>query len=355
MRKIIHIDMDAFYASVEQRDNPNLRGKPIVVARDEERGVICAASYEARKYGIKSAMPASTARELCSELIFVAPRIEYYRTVSASIHSIFTRVTSIIEPLSLDEAYLDVTENKLNQPSAQQLAQYIRSAIKKELGLTASAGVSYNKFLAKTASDINKPDGIFVIPPSQGVAFIHSLPIEKFYGVGKVTAQKFKSFGIHNGADLAAKDKAWLVQNFGKNGVFYYGISRGLDNRPVVANRKAHSIASEQTFASDIENIRHIIGHLEQIFNDAYTRLLVSLEIPRTVVLKIKYADFSVITRSKTLPEATTDTEVLRSALIALCDPDELFAKKIRLLGVSFSNFKDTESDNPAQAIITFE
>ncbi len=355
MRKIIHIDMDAFYASVEQRDNPELRGKPIVVAREDGRGVICAASYEARKYGVKSAMPSSTARDLCPELIFVEPRIDYYRMVSSALHAIFNRVTSAIEPLSLDEAYLDVTENKMNQPSAQQLAQYLRTAIKKELGLTASAGVSYNKFLAKTASDINKPDGIFVIPPSQGVAFIHSMPIEQFYGVGKVTAQKFKSFGIHNGADLAEKDKAWLVHNFGKNGVFYYGISRGMDNRPVVANRKASSVASEQTFAADIDDMRHIFGHLEQVFADAYTRLQVSMEAPRTVVLKIKYADFSVITRSRTLPEATTDVETLKSALIALCDPEELFAQKIRLLGVSFSNFKDENNDLPAQTNIVFE
>lgn len=347
--------MDAFYASVEQRDNPELRGKPVAVGREDGRGVICAASYEARKFGVKSAMGSHAARELCPGLIFVAPRIDYYRTVSASIHAILSRVTDQIEPLSLDEAYLDVTENKQNQVSAQFLAQYLRAAIKNELGLTASAGVSYNKFLAKTASDINKPDGIFVIPPSQGLEFIRNMPIEQFYGVGKVTAQKFKSLGIHSGADLADKDKAWLVHNFGKNGVFYYGISRGMDNRPVQANRKAHSIASEQTFAADIEDMRHIFGHLEHIFADAFSRLQVSLEIPRSVILKIKYADFTVITRSKTMPVATADYEALKSALIALCNPEDLFAKKIRLLGVSFSSFKDEERELPAQTNLLFD
>lgn len=341
MRKIIHIDMDAFYASIEQRDNPSLAGLPLVVAREDPRGVICAASYEARVFGIKSAMASMKAKELCPSLIFINPRIDYYRTVSASIHEIFSRVTDAVEPLSLDEAYLDVTKNKLNQPSAKYVAEYLRSAIKSELRLTASAGVSYNKFLAKTASDVNKPDGICIIPPSEGLAFIHRMPIESFYGVGKVTANKFKEFGILTGAELMQKDKAWLVRNFGKNGVFFYNISRGLDTRPVVANKKAHSVASEQTFSADIDGLNVIFRMLEQVFSDAYTRLQLSLEAPRTVTLKIKYSDYSVVTRSKTMSAPTTDAEVLKKAVISLCNPDDLFAQKIRLLGVTFSGFSE--------------
>lgn len=345
MRKIIHIDMDAFYASVEQRDNKSLRGKPVVVAGNHERGVVAAASYEARRFGIKSAMSSVKAKELCPELIFVAPRLDYYKTISSAILNIFHRYTDIIEPLSLDEAFLDVTENKKGIVSAQAVAAEIRQAIKSELQLNASAGVSYNKFLAKIASDVNKPNGMFVVPPSEGVRFIQSLPVEQFFGVGKVTATKLKLFGLNTGADIVTKDKLWLHEHFGKLGSFLFSIVRGIDERPVQPHRKAHSVAAEHTFAEDITGLKAVFEKLEAVFNEALNRLRKKSKIPKTITLKIKYDDFSVTTKSKTMAQPNDDGAILKEALLGLCELDLFLNKKIRLLGVSFSNFRD-ESDS---------
>ncbi len=356
MRKIIHIFLDAFYASIEQRDNPALKGIPIAIATNDEQSIICEASYEARAFGVKTSMLTSKARILCPEIIFIHPRIEHYRSASKLIHSIFKRVTDDIESLSLFEAYLDVTENKINQASAQKIAEYIRETIKKELGLTVSAGVSYNKFLAIMASGKNRPNGISIIPPSQGLEYIYKMPIETFYGIGKDTAQKFKSYGIHTGADLAKKDKLWLTHNFGKNGVFYFSISRGMDNRPVNPNNQICSITSEQTIIEETEGMRNIFTHLEQIFNNAHNQLLVSLEMPKTIVLKIKYDDFSEVIRTKTMDGASSDIKILKNNLISICNPEDLFNKKIRLISVAFSNFPcdilPIQSNNKDLAIV---
>jgi len=345
--------MDAFYASVEQRDAPNLQGSPVVVAQDHERGVVAAASYEARSYGVSSAMSSVKAKKLCPHLIFVPPRLNHYKNVSSQIHRIFKRYTDCIEPLSLDEAFLDVTENKKNIFSAQHVANNIRDDIKRELSLNASAGVSYNKFLAKLASDVNKPNGMFVIPPSDGIRYIHSLKIEQFFGVGRKTAEKFHKLNIRTGADLALKDKLWLINHFGKHGIFFYNIVRGIDDRPVEPNRKRQSVAAEHTFAEDIDQLHTIFAKLEAVFEEAIKRLHRCAETPKTVILKIKYEDFSVISRSKTLSQHTRDSDTLRKAVIELCNPDELFAKKIRLLGISFSNFMEDKSC-PIQNEIVF-
>jgi DNA polymerase-4 len=252
VRKIIHIDMDAFFASVEQRDNPGLRGKPVAVGGGGDRGVVAAASYEARRFGVRSAMASAKARRLCPELIFVPHRFDIYRSVSRQIREIFARYTPIIQPLSLDEAYLDVTENLMALPSATAIAEQIRSAIRAETGLTASAGVSYNKFLAKIASDQNKPDGICVIPPRHGAAFVAALPVQKFHGVGPATAAKMHRLGLHTGADIRAQSPSFLEQHFGKAGRYYYWVSRGIDDRPVNPHQERKSIGSETTFFPDL-------------------------------------------------------------------------------------------------------
>jgi DNA polymerase IV len=340
VRKIIHIDMDAFYASVEQREKPSTIGKPLVVAHEGLRSVVCAASYEARAYGVRSAMPAVKARELCPGLIFIPPRISFYKQVSEQVFSIFARHTNIIEPLSLDEAFLDVTENKQNILSARQIAQSIRHDIRTELCLAASAGVSYNKFLAKLASDQAKPDGIFVIPPDKGMAYIMDLPVGKFFGIGPVSEAKLLQAGIKTGADLYKCDKVWLAKNFGKMGVRLYSIARGWDDRPVEPGKKRQSVGAELTFKQDISGLHLIFNSLEEVFLEAHSRMGASLEIPRTISLKIKYEDFEQLTRSKSLTGYTADLQEWKSALLSLCDTSILFAKKIRLIGVSFSNFE---------------
>ena len=291
-RKIIHIDMDAFYASVEQRDNPELRGRPVAVGGSRERGVVAAASYEARKFGVRSAMPSVTAKRKCPELIFVKPRFDAYREASSQIRAIFARHTPVIEPLSLDEAYLDVTENPRGVASATRIAEEIRAAIRAETGLTASAGVSYNKFLAKLASDHRKPDGLFVITPSMGPAFVETLPVGKFHGVGPATTRKMNSLGIATGLELKARTLPFLQRHFGKAGSYYYWIARGVDERPVRADRIRKSIGAENTFFEDIFTYDAARAALEPIVAKVWRHCEATRIRGRTVTLKVKFADF---------------------------------------------------------------
>lgn len=347
-RKIIHIDMDAFYASVEQRDNPEYRGKPLVVGGlpAGRGGVVAAASYEARKFGIRSAMPSKKALELCADVIFVTPKFAAYKEVSARIREIFHRHTDLIEPLSLDEAYLDVTEDKQKIGSAIEIAKLIKQAIKDELHLTASAGVSINKFVAKIASDLNKPDGLAFIGPSHIEEFMERLPVEKFYGVGKVTADKMKSMGLHTGADLKKLTEEELVRYFGKTGAFYYKIVRGIDDREVQPDRETKSVAAEDTFAYDLTDVEEMNTELGKIAGLVSGRLQRYALKGRTVTVKIKYGDFRQITRSRSLPEPINDQETIfniSKELLASTEPNN---KKTRLLGISISNFKEPVAHN---------
>jgi DNA polymerase-4 len=340
-RKIIHIDMDAFYASVEQRDHPEYRGKPIVVGGSPEGrgGVVATASYEARKFGIRSAMPSKKALELCPHVLFIRPRFDAYQEASHRIREIFSRYTDLIEPLSLDEAYLDVTEDKQQIGSAIEIAKQIREAIKMELRLTASAGISVNKFVAKIASDMNKPDGLTFIGPSRVEAFIEALPVEKFYGVGRVTAEKMKNLGLHTGADLKKMTEAELVGHFGKTGHFYSKIVRGIDDRPVQPHRETKSLAAEDTFSYDLTTAEEMTRELERLARTVSDRLQKHNLQGRTITLKIKYSDFRQITRSRSCPSPVDDLPTIgRTAteLLLSTDPEN---KKIRLLGIVLSNF----------------
>jgi DNA polymerase-4 len=299
-RKIIHVDMDAFYASVEQRDNPELRGKPVAVGGSRERGVVAAASYEARKFGVRSAMPSITAKRNCPELIFVKPRFDVYKAVSMQIRAVFAEHTPLIEPLSLDEAYLDVTKNLQGIASATEIAEAIRAKIKTETGLTASAGVPYNKFLAKLASDHRKPDGLYVITPKMGADFVEGLPVGKFHGIGPATSAKLNGHGIHTGADLRAQSLDFLQRHFGKSGAYYYWISRGVDERPVRADRVRKSVGAENTFISDLISLAEAREALQPIIEKVWRHCETTCTRGRTVTLKVKYADFHQITRSKT-------------------------------------------------------
>lgn len=332
--------MDAFYASVEQRDNPELRGRPIAVGGSKERGVVAAASYEARKYGVKSAMPSVTAKRLCPNLIFIYPRFDAYKSISTEIREIFHRYTDLIEPLSLDEAYLDVTENKIGLPSATLIAKSIKAAIAEELNLVASAGVSYNKFLAKIASDEDKPNGLFVITPERAKAFIDKLPIRKFFGVGKVTAEKMNAYGIFFGKDLKRYSLEQLTNWFGKSGGYFYNIARGIDDRSVNANRIRKSIGVERTFESDVTDrfkLNEIVTDLSKMAFDRCTR---SNKFGKSLTLKIKFNDFTQITRSKTeLTSISTLQEIEELALALLENEQKL--KPIRLMGVTLSNFPE--------------
>mgnify|MGYP001205966351 FL=1 len=300
VRKILHVDMDAFYASVEQRDNPELRGKPVAVGGSAARGVVAAASYEARAFGVRSALPSVTAKRRCPELIFVKPRFDGYRAVSAQIHEIFAEYTDLIEPLSLDEAYLDVTENKQSIKFATEVATIIRARIKEVTGLNASAGISYCKFLAKLASDLNKPNGQAVITPKNGPAFVADLAVKKFHGVGPATAEKMQRLGIVTGADLREKSLTFLRDNFGKSGAWYYGISRGIDERPVQPDRPRKSIGAEDTFAVDIFDLEAAEAELGLLAEKVWRHAANKQISGRTVTLKVKYADFQQITRSRT-------------------------------------------------------
>lgn len=340
MRKIIHIDMDAFFASVEQLDNPELRGKPVAVGGSGPRSVVAAASYEARKFGVRSAMPSVTAKKLCPELIFVKHNFDRYTEVSECIHVIFREYTDIIEPLSIDEAFLDVTEDKQHIGSATLIAKKIRREIKEKTGLTASAGISVNKFLAKIASDINKPDGLFIIKPEDAEKFIEELNVEKFYGIGKVTAEKMHKLGIHKGKDLKDWDLVSLVRNFGKAGVFFYDIVRGIDDRPVEPDSERKSVGTELTYEKDLKTRFEIIAELYKLEKELMERLVQAETSGRTITLKIKFSDFRQLTRSRTVQHYIRDFETLHHEVTSIRKSLDLENVSIRLLGVTVSNLE---------------
>src|SRR5262245_8948050 len=337
-RKIIHIDMDAFYASVEQRDDPDLRGKPVAVGGSAERGVVAAASYEARKFGVRSAMPSVTAKRQCPDLIFVKLRFEVYKTISRQIREIFAEHTPIIEPLSLDEAYLDVTENLQGIPLARDIALRIREKIKAETGLNASAGISYNKFLAKLASDHRKPNGQFVISPEMGPAFVEALPVGKFHGIGPATSAKMNALGIFTGLDMRNQTLEFLNANFGKSGAYYYWISRGIDERPVRANRIRKSVGAENTFSTDLTEFDAMVVELEPLIDKVWRHCEVAGTRGRTVTLKVKFADFEIITRSQSVSTAIASRDDLAHLVIGLLEDNTPLPKAVPLLGVSLSS-----------------
>lgn len=351
IRKIIHIDMDAFYASVEQRDNPSLRGKPVAVGGSKERGVVAAASYEARKFGVHSALASAIAYRKCPHLIFVKPNFEKYRAVSQQIREIFHEYTDLVEPLSLDEAYLDVTENKKGVETATRIARQIRQMIWEQTGLHASAGISINKFLAKVASDINKPNGQKTIMPFEVLEFLEKLPIKKFYGIGAKTAEKMKKLGIHSGRDLKAWDQSLLVREFGKSGVHYYNIVRGLQKSEVKPNRIRKSIGAERTFSQNVHQEKDLLDKLETIMDKLADRISSAEAKGKTVTLKLKYHDFEIHTRSSTMVEATNQKDVIFNRVKALLRESEI-EKPVRLLGVSLSNLH-TENTAPAPVQLT--
>jgi DNA polymerase-4 len=346
IRKIVHVDMDAFYASVEQRDNPDLRGKPIAVGGSAARGVVAAASYEARAYGVHSAMPSVTAKRKCPDLIFVPPRFDVYKAVSQQIREIFAEYTPLIEPLSLDEAYLDVTENLKGMDIATQIALEIRAEIKAVTGLNASAGISYNKFLAKMASDLNKPNGQAVITPKNGPAFVEALRVKKFHGVGPATAERMRKYGIETGLDLKEKTLEFLVEHFGKSGPYFYGIARGIDERQVKPNRIRKSVGAEDTFVEDIADLDLAIAELKPLTEKLWRYCEAQGISAKTVTVKIKYSDFTQATRSRTGSLAFVgipDVLAAASDLLATVYP---FKRPVRLLGVTLSTLTTSEIGN---------
>lgn len=347
VRRIIHIDMDAYYASVEQRDNPELRGKPVAVGGSAARGVVAAASYEAREFGVRSALPSITAKRRCPDLIFVPPRFDVYRAVSAQIHAIFAEHTDLIEPLSLDEAYLDVTANKQGIPIATEIATRIRARIKDVTGLNASAGISYCKFLAKMASDLNKPNGQAVIAPRHGPAFVEALAVKKFHGVGPATAAKMERLGILTGADLRAKSLAFLQEHFGKSGAWYYDISRGIDHRPIRPDRERKSVGAEDTFMTDIFDLDAARAEISPLVDKVWRHCEAKNLHGRSVTLKVKYTDFQIITRSRTEATPFRTAEDIVATVHSLLDPLFPTAKGIRLLGVTLSSFADEVARGP--------
>ncbi len=347
-RKIIHVDMDAFYASVEQRDDPALKGRPVAVGGGH-RGVVAAASYEARVFGVRSAMPSVTAKRRCPDLVFVKPRFDVYKAVSNQIREIFADYTDLIEPLSLDEAYLDVSEDRHGLGSARAIAEQIRARIRAETGLTASAGVSYCKFIAKLASDHNKPDGICVITPERGAAFVATLPVKRFHGVGPVTAAKMERLGIHTGADLAAWSLPELEGHFGSSGGWYWRIARGIDDRQVKSDRPNKSVSAERTFDTDLRDPIELAQQLERVAGFAWTRIERAGARGRTVTLKVKFADFTLITRSRSLPvpvETRADFTAVGQDLLARLMP---VPKGIRLLGLGLHMLQNDDSAMPIQ------
>lgn len=349
-RKIIHVDMDAFYASVEQLDNPTLRGKALAVGGGENRGVVAAASYEARKFGVRSAMSGYLAKKRCPELIFVRPRFERYNEISRKIREIFYEFTDKVEPLSLDEAYLDVTYNKKGNPSATLIAKEIRQRILEETGLTASAGISVNKFIAKVASDYNKPNGQKTVNPNEVLTFLEELPIGKFYGVGKVTTEKMYQLGIFTGKDLKEKTVEYLADHFGKAGTFYYYVVRGIHNSEVKANRIAKSVGTEHTFDENLVSEIFMLEKLEDIANELDRRLGKKKTAGKTVTLKIKYSDFTVQTRSKTLPYFISDKSLILDTVKELLYQEKL-KESVRLLGISLSNLNNEAGEKKAVAV----
>jgi len=351
-RKIIHIDMDAFFAAVEQRDAPELKGKAVIVGgMPDSRGVVAASSYEARQFGIYSAMPCSRAYQLCPDAIFVRPRFSAYKQVSSQIHEIFNEYTNIIEPLSLDEAYLDVSDADFCQRSASLMAKEIREKIVQKTLLTASAGISYNKFLAKLGSDQNKPNGQFVIKPGESDQYLHSLPIGRFYGIGKVTEAKLKTAGIHTGGDLKQKKLLELQSLFGSSAEYYFNIARGIDNRPVSSNRVRKSLGSETTFQQDLSDIHEMEEQLKLLLDETLNSLSKRGLLAYTFTIKVKYADFKQVTRSHTGDNVISNTEVATQLISSLLKKTEAANKPVRLLGVSFSNLimHDSYSFNQLQ------
>ena len=354
LRKIIHIDMDAFYASVEQRDDPSLRGKPVAVGSSRQRGVVVAASYESRRYGVHSALPSVTAARICPGLIFVKPRFEVYRQVSQQIREIFYHYTDLVEPLSLDEAYLDVTHNKQSVPLATEIAEKIRTEIRQQLDLTASAGISYNKFLAKIASDFNKPNGQYLIHPQHALTFIDQLPIHKFFGIGKVTAGRLLQMGIANGADLRRQELADLIKWFGKNGIYYYHIVRGNDDREVTPDRQRKSISTESTFETDLKDSEEIQEQVRLIAEELLLRTQKKNIFGRTLTLKVKYSDFHQITRSRSSGGSIRDGETMLKLARNLANEVLPTPLNIRLLGLGISNLNESENTVGMQLTIDF-
>jgi len=350
IRKIIHIDMDAFFAAVEVRDNPEYRGKPLIVGGDpNSRGVVATCSYEARKYGIHSAMASAVAYRLCPHAIFVHGRHEVYSRISKQIRRIFEDYSQLVEPVSIDEAYLDVTYNKKGMKSATLIAKDIKKRIFQKIGLTASAGVSYNMFLAKIASDMDKPDGLVVIPPDKAKEVLEGLPIGKFYGIGKVTEKKMQILGILNGKDLKEQTLGELIRHFGKAGKYYYYIVRGIDKREVTSERNIKSIGNENTFATDIDDMHEMKEYLAKCAEKIEERLKEHNVAGRTITLKIKYPDFFQATRSKKILKPTQDKDIIISTINSLLE--EILVKKcsVRLLGISISNLEKDEINLPHQ------
>jgi DNA polymerase-4 len=347
IRKIIHIDMDAFYASVEQRDDPSLRGRAVAVGSAQPRGVVAAASYEARTFGVRSAMPSVTALRRCADLVFVPPRFDVYRAVSRQIASIFADYTDLIEPLSLDEAYLDVSEDRLGLGSARAIAEQIRRRIRDQTGLTASAGVSYNKFIAKLASDQNKPDGLCVIPPAKGAAFVAALPVRRFHGVGPVTAAKMERLGIVTGHDLRERSIDELRAHFGGSADYLHGAARGEDHRPVRAHRPVKSVGAERTFDRDLTDHTELHAALERVADAAWARIDRHGAQGRTVTLKFRFADFRTLTRARSLGQPVVDRAALLKTGAALLDAQLPVTLGIRLLGLTLSGIVTEGADNP--------
>lgn len=353
-RKIIHIDMDAFYASVEQLDNPQLRGLPIAVGGSEARGVVSAASYEARKFGVRSALSGALAKKYCPELIFVKPRFERYREISHQIRRIFHQYTDLVEPLSLDEAYLDVTHNKIGHLSATLLAQEIRHKIYQTTGLTCSAGISVNKFLAKIASDYHKPNGQKTINPEEVEKFIADLPIRKFYGVGKVTTDKMYHLGIFTGADLQSKSLEWLTEHFGRSGPYYYLLARGIHHSEVTSEHTPKSVATEHTFESNLSSEVYLEERIEQIAQELHQRLIKKKLAGKTITLKIKYSDFTLQTRSKTVPYFISSADLLAEIARELLYQERLKAS-VRLIGISVTNLNNVTQQKPVAVQLKFD
>ena len=343
-RKIIHIDMDAFFAAVEQRDHPKYQNKPIIVGgKPDSRGVVATCSYEARKFGIHSAMPSSQAYRLCPQAIFVKPRFEAYKEASTDIRQIFKQYSELVEPLSLDEAYLDVSQNTVHQGSATLIATDIKQAILKKTGLIASAGVSYNKFLAKIASDMDKPDGLYLIAPEQGEQFVETLAVGKFHGIGKATEKKMHALGIKTGWDLKQQSVSFLTQNFGKSGQYYFNISRAIDLRPVNNHRESKSVGVESTFQVDIKDRREVLKHLQLLLDKALKKLNEKQLEAQTLTIKIKYHDFVQITRSRTLPNTISKSMNALPIFESLLRSTDIGQRKVRLLGVTLSSFNKHE------------
>jgi DNA polymerase-4 len=346
IRKIIHVDMDAFYASVEQMDNPDLIGKPLAVGGSETRGVVSAASYEARKFGVRSAISGALAKRLCPELIFVKPRFDRYKEISKQIRRIFNDYTDLVESLFLDEAYLDVTENKKGNPSASLLAEEIRTRILNEVGISASAGISINKFIAKVASDYNKPNGQKTVNPEEVLDFLEVLDIRKFYGIGKVTAEKMYQKGIYTGLDLKGKTLEYLQDNFGKSGNYYYHVVRGIHNSDVKPNRIRKSLAAERTFNENLSSEIFMLERLKQIAAEVSKRLKRSNVAGKTITLKIKYSDFTLQTRSKTIPYFISDDAIILETAKDLLYQEKM-SNSVRLLGISISNLNTEKKKTP--------